>query len=164
MVSWQDANQFCDRLGHLDGRAYRLPTEAEWEYACRAGTTTAFYFGDDLTLDQANFDGESPYNQPARRKGLGRTCRVGSYPPNAFGLYDVHGNVFTWCSDWLGDYPRQGVSTDPTGPQDGDNRTIRGGGWAASAHSCRSANRGRNDTTYRGYQNGVRVALSATMK
>src|SRR5262249_11339857 len=151
---------FCERLSQIDGRAYRLPSEAEWEYACRAGTTTTFYFGDVLSLAQANFDGESPHSQPEDRTGLGRTCRVGSYPPNAFGLYDMHGNVFTWCSDWLGEYPGEGVAIDPTGPPDGRVRTIRGGRWAAAADSCRSANRGRNDVTYRGYQNGVRVALS----
>ena len=158
MVSWQDADEFCRRLSKLDGRPYRLPTEAEWEYACRAGTSTAFYFGDELSVDLANFDGQSPYGTADNRRGLGRTCRVGSYPPNAFGLYDMHGNVFTWCSDWWDNYAG-GPAVDPKGPDGGDSRTIRGGGWACAARYCRAANRGRNDPTYHGYQNGVRVAL-----
>jgi uncharacterized protein (TIGR02996 family) len=163
MVSWNDAVEFCSRLSQLDGRTYRLPTEAEWEYACRAGTTTAYYFGNKLSVEQANFDGLSPHSEGTPRKGLGRTCKVGSYPPNAFGLYDMHGNVFTWCSDWMADYD-PGLSVDPQGPEEGNGRTIRGGGWACEARYCRAANRGRNDSAYRGYQNGVRVAFSAPTK
>jgi uncharacterized protein (TIGR02996 family) len=160
MVSWDDAREFCRRLSQRDGRTYRLPTEAEWEYACRGGSasTTAFYFGDRLTTDLANFDGQLPSSGDAR-SGLGRTCPVGSYPPNVFGLYDMHGNVFQWCSDWIGAYERKSAK-DPTGPAEGSYRTIRGGGWACEVKHCRSANRGQNDVTYRGYQNGVRVALS----
>ena len=104
-VSWHDAKQFCVKLSALPaetkaGRVYRLPAEAEWEYACRAGTTTPFHFGKSLSADQANFD--ERVDLPGENKGewLGRTTKVGSYKPNAFGLFDMHGNVLEWCEDW----------------------------------------------------------------
>ena len=93
-VNWNDAIEFCKRLSRKTGKSYRLPSEAEWEYACRAGTTTRYFFGDDLTQQQANFD-----------LNLGKTSPVGTYPANAFGLHDMHGNVWEWCQDyWHGNY------------------------------------------------------------
>ena len=147
-VSWDDAVEFCNKLSEKTGRKVRLPTEAEWEYACRAGTTTAFNTGDALKPDQANF-GESRKNQ---------TTPVGSYPANALGLFDMHGNVWEWCADRYGDYP-EGAATDPQGPERGTNRVLRGGSWGHSADFCRSASRLRLDPDIRYFFFGFRVAL-----
>src|SRR5439155_14541379 len=99
-ATWHQAVEFCRRLSEREpGRTYRLPSEAEWEYACRAGTTTAFHFGGTLSSHQANFDGDRPYGNAPRGPFLGRTSAVGSYPPNAFGLHDMHGNLWEWCAD-----------------------------------------------------------------
>jgi sulfatase modifying factor 1 len=121
-VTWNDAKAFAEWMG------CRLPTEAEWEYAARANTITAFYTGDCLTSDQANFDG---------RKAL----PVGSFPPNAFGLYDMHGNILQWTNDWYGEY-NMNEKINPKGPEKGTNKIIRGGGWGNAAWECRSAYRG----------------------
>jgi uncharacterized protein (TIGR02996 family) len=143
-ASWQKAGEFCRRLSADEpGRTYRLPSEAEWEYAGRAGTTTAFHFGDEITPALANYDGRLGEGRKRSREGwLGRPSTVGSYPPNAFGLYDVHGNVMEWCSDW---YDRQGYRRgppqDPTGPQTGQYRAARGGCWYFPARAVRSASR-----------------------
>jgi uncharacterized protein (TIGR02996 family) len=131
-VSPEDAEAFCLRLSLLpeeqaQGRVYRLPSEVEWEYACRAGTTTTFYFGPSLCSTQANFDGDRPYGGAAQGSNLERTCAVGSYPPNAFGLHDMHGNVDEWCSDQRGN------------PYDGFERVLRGGSWCFGARYCRAA-------------------------
>lgn len=129
-VSWDDAQEFIKKLSRMDGRQYRLPTEAEWEYACRAGTTTPFWTGDsDADLAQAGWYGGNSGK---------KTHPVGRKEPNAFGLYDMHGNVWEWCSDWFGDYPADSV-TDPIGPSTGYNRVLRGGGWLSDAGYCRSA-------------------------
>jgi formylglycine-generating enzyme required for sulfatase activity len=141
-VSWEDAQEFCRKLSARDGRKYRLPTEAEWEYSCRAGTTTPFHFGNALNGDRANCDGNSPYGTEAKGKILGRTCRVGSYRPNAFGLYDMHGNVWQWCQDWYGEkYYNESTNVDPEGPSTGGARVQRGGPWDFSARYCRAASR-----------------------
>ena len=112
---------------------YRLPTEAEWEYSCRAGATasTPFHFGTSLNSTQANFHGEYPYGGAAKGPSLGRACAVGSYPPNAWGLYDLHGNVWEWCADWFSpDFYRQPeAGQDPHGPPTGTRRVLRGGSW-----------------------------------
>jgi formylglycine-generating enzyme required for sulfatase activity len=121
-VTWDDAKAFAEWMG------CRLPTEAEWEYAARANTTTPFYTGDCLTSDQANFDGSKP-------------LPVGSFSPNAFGLYDMHGNILQWCNDWYGEY-NVNDKLDPKGPEKGANKIIRGGGWRNAAWECRSAYRG----------------------
>jgi formylglycine-generating enzyme required for sulfatase activity len=135
-VSWSDSQAFCTRLGQAEGRAYRLPTEAEWEHACRAGTATPFHFGAALTTDQANYNGVSgTHGQGLQRE---RTTPVGSFPPNAWGLYDMHGNVWEWCADWYAAYPG-GDCVDPVGPSDGSKRVVRGGSWLGSARLCRSA-------------------------
>jgi formylglycine-generating enzyme required for sulfatase activity/serine/threonine protein kinase len=155
-VSWEDAATFCNRLSSLPaerraGRVYRLPTEAEWEYACRAGTTTAYSFGDDKSLlgDFAWYPGNS-----------GRqTHPVGQKRPNAWGLYDMHGNVWEWCSDLYGDYAA-GAVRDPAGPATGSLRVLRGGSWSYSAGRCRSAFRGRGNPSNRDSRVGFRLALS----
>jgi formylglycine-generating enzyme required for sulfatase activity len=139
-VSWNDAVALCDWLTKQDGqgRRYRLPTEAEWEYACRAGTATPFAFGATISTDRANYDGNYIYGQG--KKGVYRqaTTPVGSFPPNAWGLFDMHGNVWEWCQDWSGPYPKGDVK-DQIGPEKGDDRVLRGGSWCNRPNGCRSA-------------------------
>ena len=143
-VSWTDCQAYIDKLNALKsapaGWRFSLPTEAQWEYACRAGTTTPFHFGGTLNGDKANCTGHFPYGTDTKGPSLNRTSAVGSYPANAWGLYDMHGNVWEWCLDWKGDYP-PGDATDPTGSATGDERVIRGGSWCSSAGACRSAYR-----------------------
>jgi formylglycine-generating enzyme required for sulfatase activity len=139
-VSWHDATNYCARLtgrertagGLPEGWVYRLPTEAEWEYACRAGTTTRFSYGDDAGY--AQFGNYAWYNSNSKAT----THAVGQKQPNAWGLYDVHGNVWEWCLGWYGTYPG-GRVTNPKGPDSGSLRVIRGGGWDGDAWGCRSA-------------------------
>ena len=159
-VSWDDAVAFCRELSGRTGRELRLPTEAQWEYACRAGTTTPFSFGETISTDQANYDGDQTYG--AGRKGTRRaaTTPVGSFPANGWGLCDMHGNVREWCRDWYGDYPL-GTSDDPTGPADGDDRVLRGGSWPEPPMYCRSAFRFWGDQTGGGHVNGFRVVVEA---
>jgi formylglycine-generating enzyme required for sulfatase activity len=140
-VSWEDAMEFCRRLSSLPEEktaclVYRLPTEAEWEYACRAGTTTKWYCSDSEShLKQVAWFGEDYYSR-------GRTHPVGEKAPNAWGLYDMHGNVYEWCSDWYKeDYYKSSPVDDPQGPSKALYRVVRGGGWANDARFCRSANR-----------------------
>ncbi len=141
-VSWADAMEFCRRLGQQEGRTYRLPTEAEWEYACRAGTTTAFHFGSELDGTQANCDGRYPYGTTIPGPYLETTVSVGSYPANAFGLYDMHGNVCEWCSDCFdAKYYSQSPVDDPPGTTAGVSGVVRGGSWYRSPQFCRSASR-----------------------
>jgi formylglycine-generating enzyme required for sulfatase activity len=156
-VKWYEAVEFCQKLTALPaekkaGRSYRLPTEAEWEYACRAGTTTPFHYGKSLSSKQANFNGNFPYGEAAKGPYLRRTAKVGSYEPNAWGLYDMHGNVAQWCSDWYDpDYYRDSPKADPKGPAKGVlstdykdfYRVVRGGCWLDEARACRSAYRYR---------------------
>jgi formylglycine-generating enzyme required for sulfatase activity len=151
-VSHDEAVEFCKKLTALvaEKRAkltYRLPTEAEWEYACRGGTSSEepFHFAKPsrkLSSAQANFDGNYPYGGAAAGDNLGRTCKVGSYKPNKLGLYDMHGNVEEWCSDWSAkDYYSYSPRKDPPGPAKGTDRVIRGGGWTSDAGMCRAASR-----------------------
>lgn len=146
-ISWYDALEFCARLNFrinfTAGRDYRLPSEAEWEYACRAGTTTPFYFGETITTDLANYNGNYTYGNAPKGEYRGETTTVGSFPPNGFGLYDMHGNVWEWCADtWHENYQ--------AAPKDGsawltenDNRFVllRGGSWLLNPDYCRSAYR-----------------------
>jgi uncharacterized protein (TIGR02996 family) len=166
-VSWKKAVAFCKKLSDLPeekrcGRVYRLPTEAEWEYSCRGGarSSSPFHYGASLSSTQANFDGRYPYRGGAEGPYLGRTTPVGSYKPNAWGLFDMHGNVWEWCSDWFdADYYKQSPRRDPPGPSEGSYRVIRGGYWAVSGRDCRSAVRCRGEPAIRGFNLGFRVAL-----
>jgi formylglycine-generating enzyme required for sulfatase activity/serine/threonine protein kinase len=139
-VSWNDAWEFCQWLSRKEGKTYRLPTEAEWEYACRAGTTTPFAFGNSLSSYQANFDGDGPYGDAEKGPYLMATKSVASYKANAWGLYDMHGNASEWCHDWYGgNYYSFSPERDPPGPDRGTNRVFRGGYWPHYAGHSRSA-------------------------
>jgi formylglycine-generating enzyme required for sulfatase activity len=170
-VSWFDALEFCNKLSELDRyepcytltnvqrknssianadvrftpkNGYRLPTEAEWEFACRAGTTTFFHYGNTCTHRQANLRYVIPggYGGPGTSHELNRTAKVGSYQPNAWGLFDMHGNVVEWCWDWYdADYYDKSPASDPSGPEHGVQRILRGGNWMVSVESGRSATR-----------------------
>jgi formylglycine-generating enzyme required for sulfatase activity len=140
-VSWNEAQAFINWLNQKEKTdRYRLPTEAEWEYACRAGTTTPFFFGNCLSTDQANYNGNYPLDGCPKGEYREKTTPVASFPPNDWGLYDMHGNVYEWCQDWFADYPTDAV-TDPAGPGSGSYRVLRGGSWFIYARFCRSANR-----------------------
>jgi formylglycine-generating enzyme required for sulfatase activity len=157
-VCWDDAQEFCARLSQATGKAYRLPSEAQWEYACRAGTTTPFAFGATLNTDIANYDGN--YTYANGKKGVYReqTIDVGSFPPNAWGLYDMHGNVWEWCEDsWHDNY--NGAPTDGTAWTDNstENKLLRGGSWINDPGFCRSASRVSDSRDDRGNYLGFRV-------
>jgi formylglycine-generating enzyme required for sulfatase activity/tRNA A-37 threonylcarbamoyl transferase component Bud32 len=162
-VSWYDAVEFCARLSKQKGKEYRLPSEAEWEYACRAGTTTPFHFGETISSDLANYDGKSTYRNEAKRKNREKTTEVGSFPPNAFGLYDMHGNVWEWCADkYHKNY--QGAPTDGSvwfSDNDNDYRILRGGSWGNNPVNCRCANRYGNNPDYDYDSYGFRVVCSS---
>ena len=163
-VSWNDAVEYCQWLSKKKNVTVRLPTEAEWEYACRAGTLTPFHTGENLTTDQANYHGEYPYKNYPKGKFIGNTTPVGSYPPNAWGLCDMHGNVWEWCQDWWGeDYyeecKKQGIVENPTGPNSGSPRVIRGGCWFSNARYCRSAARADDSPGDRGGNVGFRLVF-----
>jgi sulfatase modifying factor 1 len=157
-VSWRDVQAFLSELNRrVPGLQARLPSEAEWEYACRAGTTTPFSFGDNISPEQVNYNGDSPY--AGGEKGLNRekTVPVGSLPANPWGLYEMHGNVWEWCADWYGDYPTA-PQLDPTGPQTGGSRVLRGGSWSSDGRGARCALRGGFGPDYRGRGIGFRFA------
>ena len=170
-VTWKDIHAFCESLSQLPaereaGRTYQLPTEAQWEYACRAGSTTAFCFGDTLSSNQANFNGSQSYFGAAPGRFLKSTAKVGSYAPNAFGLYDIHGNVSEICADWYAkDYYADSPAEDPTGPPEGASSddfgntyfVVRGGSWQDDARACRSAYRYRAMRRNKYPQSGFRV-------
>ncbi len=158
-VSWNDSQRFIAGLNRrLPGLQARLPTEAEWEYACRAGTTTPFSFGENITPEQVNYDGETPY--AGGEKGLyrGHTVPVASLPPNPWGLYEMHGNVVEWCEDWYGNYPSE-PQTDPHGPVEGVARVLRGGSWIVDGGGTRSAARDWSGPDDRDNHFGFRLAL-----
>ncbi len=158
-VSWDDVQQFIQAINtQFSDLQARLPTEAEWEYVCRAGTTTPFSFGGNITPEQVNYDGNSPYVGAEKGKYREKTVPVKSLPPNAWGLYEMHGNVREWCADWYGAYPTAAV-IDPLGPSTGQDRVLRGGAWLGYAWGARSARRSRNDPDDRDYYVGFRLAL-----
>ncbi|MCL2765935.1 MAG: formylglycine-generating enzyme family protein [Treponema sp.] len=174
LVSWFDAIEYCNWLSRQEGltpaytvsgmnvtwnrnaNGYRFPTEAEWEYACRAGTTTPFNTGNNITTNQANYDGNYPYNNNAKGENRERTTPVGSFPANAWGLHDMHGNVWEWCWDWYGDYIT-GAQNNPTGAVSGSDRVIRGGSWSFYGRYLRSAQRYGYDPWYWYYDVGFRL-------
>jgi formylglycine-generating enzyme required for sulfatase activity len=157
-VSWNDCQDFIKKLREKDKRPYRLPTEAEWEYACRAGTTTPFYFGETLSTDQANYNGNYAYGNGKKGVYREKTVPVGSFQPNAWGLYDMHGNVWQWCQDSLDKYPKSDA-VDPLGTT-GEARVIRGGSWIDNPLECRSAYRGGSKPAMRHSLVGFRLCFS----
>jgi formylglycine-generating enzyme required for sulfatase activity len=148
-VSWEDCQEFIKKLNENTKGGYRLPTEAEWEYACRAETTTAYSFGDEITPKDANY----------RDSTIGKPVAVGSYKSNAFGLYDMHGNVWEWCEDWHAKYPA-GAVTDPKGPATGISRVLRGGSFYVNESNARSSY--RNDYTPTDRFDGLGFRLART--
>ncbi len=164
-VTYDNAVEFCRKLSQLaDERelkfSYRLPSEAEWEYACRAGTSTPLYFGLRVNSYKANFNGLSPYNDGGPGPFYRTTSRVGEYEPNAFGLYDMHGNVQEWCNDWYAaDYYAKSPKNDPPSPEKGTERVVRGGAWVNTGKSCRSAIRGKLPADKATYSTGFRIVL-----
>ncbi|MBI4604137.1 MAG: SUMF1/EgtB/PvdO family nonheme iron enzyme [Planctomycetes bacterium] len=157
-VSWEDAKEFCRKLSEREGKSYRLPTEAEWEYACRVGTTTPFHTGSTISTSQANYDGNDTYGSGQKGVSRHKTVDVGSFPANPWGLHDMHGNVWEWCEDWYGEYP-PGEVADPKGPSTGVSRVLRGGSWIDGPRFCRSASRYGHVPGVRGSGLGFRVAL-----
>jgi formylglycine-generating enzyme required for sulfatase activity len=148
MMTWAEANSFCEKLSDKEGRTYRLPTEAEWEYACRAKTTTWFYWGND-------FDERYAWSNRNSERGM---HEVGGKLPNAWGLYDVGGNVWEWCSDWHEPHSASEL-TDPKGPPKGERKIIRSGSYSHHPFDCRSAERGCCPPEARSGGIGMRVVL-----
>ncbi|ACF44188.1 formylglycine-generating enzyme family protein [Pelodictyon phaeoclathratiforme] len=153
-VSWNDAEAYCAWLSKKTGNTFRLPTEAEWEFACRAGSEKPFHTGDNLTTGQANYNGNYPFNNSVKGIFRKNTLPVDSLEPNVWGLYNMHGNVWEWCSDMYGknyydECRAKGTVENPEGPTTGSHRVIRGGGWNYVAVYCRSAYRDNNAPGYR---------------
>jgi formylglycine-generating enzyme required for sulfatase activity len=188
-VTWYDAVEFCNKLSEQEGltkvytitsrwptaghpitggtvtpnwsaNGYRLPTEAQWEYACRAGTTTAFNTGNNITTEQANYNGQYPYNDNPEGIYRERTTEVGTFAPNTLGLYDMHGNVYEWCWDLYGNYAT-GTQTDPTGAFSGFNRVRRGGSFFSEGHELRSAYRTNDTPSFYIFNTGFRIVRPA---
>ena len=157
-VNWFEVNAFLEKLSAFRSGRYRLPSEAEWEYACRAGTTTAYSTGAALTTDQANYNGEFPLPGHARGRNRAAVSKAGSFPPNAWGLHDMHGNAWEWTADPLCPYP-DGPSTDPAAACDAPLKVIRGGSWRFNADSARCALRYTHNPQDRGDSLGFRVVL-----
>ncbi|MFM6138278.1 MAG: SUMF1/EgtB/PvdO family nonheme iron enzyme, partial [Sphaerospermopsis kisseleviana] len=161
-VSWSDAKEFCARLSQKTGREYRLPTEAEWEYACRAGTTTPFHFGETITAELANYNGDSVYGDGVKGKYRGQTTPVGYFKvANNFGLYDMHGNVWEWCEDsWHDNYKNAPIDGSAWISQSIALKVQRGGAWNNLTRFCRSAS--RNFFLFDDFYNGFRVVRVAS--
>jgi formylglycine-generating enzyme required for sulfatase activity len=164
-VSWFDAVEFCQRLSQATGREYRLPSEAEWEYACRAGTETPFHFGETITTELANYNGDYTYNHGPKGEYRRQTTEVGIFPANAFGLYDLHGNVWEWClDDWHSSYegaPTDGSAWIDKNAETRSGRVIRGGSWYYDPRNCRSAQRSNHLAVAASSSCGFRVMCAA---
>lgn len=158
-VSWDDCQEFIKKLADKEKKPYRLPTEAEWEYACRAGAATAYHTGDTIFTTQANFNGSTLKLDGKKGKNRFKTMPVGSFPANAWGLHDMHGNVFQWCQDQYGEYPADDV-VDPQGGAKG-TRVQRGGSWFNYPENVRSASRYKNGPSSRNDDVGFRVCYFA---
>jgi formylglycine-generating enzyme required for sulfatase activity len=159
-VRWNEAVEFCTRLSQKTGKTVQLPTEAQWEYACRAGTTTPFHTGQTISTDEANYDGNYTCGDGQKGKYRKTTIAVGSFKPNAFGLYDMVGNAAQWCLDLFDDKYSQNESiADPQGPDYGTYRVVRGGGWNAHPRACRSAYRDGKHPGLRREGTGFRVVV-----
>ena len=163
-VNWEDVQRFLQRINRFYPELKsRLPTEAEWENACRAGTETAFHFGFDIALDKVNYRGIwDDYNNWGEG-ALQQTAEVKSYPPNVWGLYEMHGNVWEWCQDWDGDYSSESVA-DPQGPDTGVRRVLRGGSWIGRGGICRSAFRRNRVPSDRSLDTSFRLARGHELK
>jgi sulfatase modifying factor 1 len=160
-VSWNGAQEFIRKLNQIEGTdRYRLPTEAEWEYACRAGTLTPFYTGNCISTVQANYDGRYPMPGCPKGEYRAKVITVASFPPNPWGLYDMHGNVLEWCDDWYGDYPN-GHVTDTKRPSSGTDHIVRGGSWSNNAGFCRAAFRNWINTDSCSSRIGFRLVRQA---
>jgi formylglycine-generating enzyme required for sulfatase activity len=157
-VSWNDCQEFIKKSREKDKKPYRLPTEAEWEYACRAGTKTPFHFGETISTEQANYNGDFIYGNGVKGIFRKKITPVGSFPANAWGLHDMHGNVVQWCQDWFWEYPENDV-VDPTGPEKGQKRVLRGGASGASPDHCRSAVRFAFDPAFHAGDMGLRICF-----
>jgi formylglycine-generating enzyme required for sulfatase activity len=167
-VSWLEVVEFCKRLSLYTGREYRLPSEAEWEYGCRAGTVTPFHYGETITTELVNYDGNQPYGEAPKGEYRGKTTPVGKFPANSFGLHDMHGNVWEWCEDdWhysYNDVPieeRAWIDNNNNRSQEEVRKVLRGGSWFNSARSCRSAYRDSYEARIQGYTCGFRVVCSS---
>jgi len=167
-VSWYDAVEFCDRLSKHTGRNYRLPSEAEWEYVCRAGTTTPFHFGETITGELASYDASRTFAEEPKGEYRKQTTPVGQFPSNGFGLHDMHGNVYEWCLDnYHNNY--EGAPTDGSAWVDADNnnrslRLLRGGSWYVIPENCRSANRYNSNPAFDNYYIGLRVVCGVALR
>jgi len=162
MVAFNQAEAFCKTLGGLEaekGRVYSLPTEAQWEYACRAGTETPFAFGKTISTSQANYHGGYTYGDGKKGENREKSTPVGSLGVNAWGLYDMHGNVSEWCADRYDKYG-SAAETDPKGPAEGNQRVLRGGSWRSYPGACRSSFRLGGDAGARTYNIGLRVCCA----
>ena len=160
-VSWEDCQEFIKKLREKDEKPYRLPTEAEWEYACRAGTTTTFSFGETISTDQANYNGNYRYGNGKDGVYRKKPSPVGSLPANAWSLHDMHGNLWQYCQDWYGAYPEKEI-VDPQGPKAGNERVLRGGSWGFEPYFCRSAARRRYEPGNCNDHCGFRVCFALT--
>jgi len=181
MVSWFEAVEYCNALSRKEklkpayiivkdevtweksANGYRLPTEAEWEYACRAGTTTPFYTGNNITTSQANYDGNWPYANNQSGEYRKRFIETGSFPANPWGLYDMQGNVWEWCWDWFGNYTEED-QVNPSGAVSGTTRVQRGGSWGSTGMELRAAFRRSYYPNERVISSGFRVARNAELK
>jgi len=164
-VSWNDAARFCQKLSQKTGKNYKLPSEAQWEYACRAGTTTPFYFGESITPDLVNCNGNSPYAAAPKGQYRKQTTDVGAFPPNAFGLYDMHGNVWELCEDdWQKNYVNAPINGSALISLNANIKLLRGGSWYLNPGNCRSASRTSTNLVYYHYTIGFRVVCSAAAR